>query len=81
MTLTVVPAASADTPGCASKHELHKLRIGMTQSRVHRILDTEGVVTFDSGGGQVRRYKTCSGGHRKMYYVYTDTFRLKDKNY
>ena len=55
--------AAADTPGCVSKAEFHKIRKNMQRERVHRIFDTNGrqTSTFWIGGDHysTRDYRAC----------------------
>lgn len=62
-TVVVSSPASADTGGCVTKAEFHKIRRDMQRDRVHRIFDTRGrqVSTFWIGGDHysTRDYRAC----------------------
>ena len=58
------PAASADTPGCVTRKEFRKVKMGMSKQRAHRIMDTAGQRRVISRGYgfviEVRNYDTCT---------------------
>jgi hypothetical protein len=62
-TVVASSPASADTGGCVTKSEFHKIRKNMQRDRVHRIFDTRGrqVSTYWIGGDHysTRDYRAC----------------------
>lgn len=51
-----------DTPGCATKTEVGRLKKGMAKAHVHARLDTTGRFGDGGGGGYSRIYRSCFGG-------------------
>ena len=51
--------ASADTSGCVTKDEFHKVKRHMSKHRVKRIFDTGGRQEFRSGRYSSREYNAC----------------------
>ncbi len=74
LSFTATPA-QADTPGCATRAEFHKVSHGMAKERVTHIFDTNGRLTsYSAYGGHKytsRDYNPCA----KYAYV---TVNYKD---
>lgn len=59
-TLGATDVAHADTPGCVSQHEYHRIAKGMTMTKVHQIFDTAGAATGLGGENHIYYYRTCA---------------------
>lgn len=73
------PSAAAKNPKCVTPKEYRKVKKGMGQSKVNRIIGGKGRLTSSSGGMKVRRYEACKGSpyyaqvtfkKRKVYTKY-----------
>lgn len=62
--------ATADTPGCVSRHEFGRIQVGMSQTRVHKIFDTAGAPTRLGAPNIIYSYRPCrsAGGVVQVSY-------------
>ena len=60
VSLSTTTAASADTPGCVSRHEYNRIAKGMRMAKVHAIFDTKGASTGLGGATPLYYYPTCA---------------------
>ena len=63
--MVTVGPASADTPGCVTKHEFKRVHQGMIKKRVDRIFDIHGELVdhIDVANGFFQTYRTCQPRH------------------
>ncbi len=62
-----VDVGRGDSPGCASKAEMHQVKDGDKKFRVHQMLDTAGKYDGGAAGTYGRTYTACDGGAR--YFI------------
>ena len=71
--------ASADTPGCVSRHEFKRVAVGMRMTKVHAIFDTAGTETALGAPHKLRYYTTCTG-RGAVQVVYNSRERVLSKS-
>jgi len=59
--LLVAVPADADTPGCVTRNEFHKVERKWSKARVHRVFDSRGKIDGRVQTWQNRSYPTCAG--------------------
>lgn len=65
--------ASADTPGCVTRHEFNEVHRGMRMARVHDVFDTRGRLAWQKPTREARYHKICHvrlTRHQAVHVVY-----------